>query len=441
MCSDKRYVGASHSFVRAENFLGRGGNGAVYEVQLVDDNRHVVTYPVVAKFFEYDGVEKDKRYSRFKNETEKLSMLKEINGVIKIIDMHCPDEIPKSKDTAWYLMPKAEEYKFNRRRAIYQKLNDMLSLAYTLKQLHEMGLAHRDIKPGNILILNENIVISDFGLVWSLEDERLTERDEKIGPYKIIPPELEHVQPDLNLNFKPSDIYLFAKVLWMNLKNDNIGFRGCYNRGDDQIYLDKSQYNVCTLEPIHKLIEQATREDMDQRITIDECIDYLLLQKCIFCDPKSLPEDQIKKLQYEEDSKRIVEKTSPAQYVYNKQTDIYDMLKSVIPNAHVFVERSNGVDNKRIDINKCTMMDDNTFCFLFYANGIKVNEYWVKVKNMVYKIKEETFVLELDDFKTKNPDRKQYGQGKSGLRMFPFKEYFSSNEKIVISKPCESVIL
>ena len=101
------------------------------------------------------------------------------------------------------------------------------------------------------------------------------------------------------------------------------------------------------------------------------------------------------------------------------------------------MESSSGIDNKQIDINKCTMLDDNTFCFLFYANGIKVNEYWAKVKNMAYKIKEETFVLELEDFKTDDSDYKQYSEEKSMLKMLPFKEYFSSKQKIIISKPCE----
>ena len=37
--------------------------------------------------------------------------------------------------------------------------------------------------------------------------------------------------------------------------------------------------DVITLEPIHKLIEQATFEDMNQRISIHQCIDYLELQR------------------------------------------------------------------------------------------------------------------------------------------------------------------
>lgn len=46
----KKYVGESYSFYRKNRPIGKGGNGAVYEVELLSDNGLGV--PMVAKFFE-----------------------------------------------------------------------------------------------------------------------------------------------------------------------------------------------------------------------------------------------------------------------------------------------------------------------------------------------------------------------------------------------------
>ena len=64
----------------------------------------------------------------------------------------------------------------------YIKIVDMIQLARIIQCIHERNGAHRDIKPENILILGNRLVLSDFGLYWGIEEERLTEFNERIGP-------------------------------------------------------------------------------------------------------------------------------------------------------------------------------------------------------------------------------------------------------------------
>ena len=51
----------------------------------------------------------------------------------------------------------------------------------------------------------------------------------------------------------------------MNAKNmvHSIGFRGQYQRGDSQIFLNKVKFgNVITLEPIHRLMQDYIKMDI-----------------------------------------------------------------------------------------------------------------------------------------------------------------------------------
>lgn len=105
----KKYIGELYSFYRKNRPIGKGGNGAVYEVELLPDNG--LGFPMVAKFFEYEGTDKEKRYKRFKNEIIALNELKDIDGIMQVLDKKCPQDIPRTMDEAWYLMPKAKPYK------------------------------------------------------------------------------------------------------------------------------------------------------------------------------------------------------------------------------------------------------------------------------------------------------------------------------------------
>lgn len=428
----KKYQGEQYHFFRGQK-VGKGGNGAVYDVDI-----RGFDYPVVAKFFEYEGEDKARRYERFKKEITIMCEMENCKGVIRVLDKNCPHDTPRKKDEAWFLMPKARNYKVNRNANLFDKLNDMLQLARIIEKIHKRGLAHRDIKPENILVLNENLVLSDFGLIWDVKDSRLTEVNDKIGPYKILPPELERIQFDMLLDFRPSDVYLFAKVLWMTLKEDNIGFRGQYYRGDMQIYLDKDVYGVATLEPIHKLMEKSTYEDMNKRIVIEKCIEYLKLQIQVLKGDtqERIVGNFVRQLQYEENSREIISKSKPDELVYKDKHSIYEILGKVIPFADIYVKSLYDKENiKQIQVSDFNVSSNGICKLLYYYNGKRIREYLFIAKKMTYSKQKRLMIFNLNDFDAVEKEYVSYDRSQGGFENTYPKIFFTSYEEIIVTKP------
>lgn len=432
--NEKVYKGDVYSFTRKEPSLNRGGNGAVYEVDVEGLNK-----PVVAKFFEYSGEDEERRYERFKREIAFLAKFRGVEGVIDIIDKHCPEELSKKRGEAWYLMPKAKEYKVNYNSSIIQKLNNMISLAQILQKLHSKKYAHRDIKPENILWLNGKVILADFGLIWNPDMKRLTISNERVGPYRILPPELENIDDNANIDYRFSDVYLFAKVLWMTLKRDNNGFRGKYDRADDQIYLSKEDYNVCTLEPVHKLLEGATDDKISNRITITDCIKYLEHQRQIVINPDSIDPLELRQLQYEENNKRMVAKNEPDEVIYSEERSLLNSLQeiseNIISNSVINITETNSNLSRQIQISNLSA-DLNGVCrFELFVNGTKVKEYLTRVVRVICHKKDQTYTLELDELDADLSEYISFGESLTGFNFNVPKVYLSSKEKIIISKP------
>ena len=98
----------------------------------------------------------------------------------------------------------------------------MTQLTSGISHAHSKGIIHRDIKPQNILILDDGLVkIADFGIAHALNSNELTETNSVMGSVHYLPPEQAN---GTGSTFK-SDIYSLG-ILMFELLIGKVPFKG-----------------------------------------------------------------------------------------------------------------------------------------------------------------------------------------------------------------------
>lgn len=348
---NKKMYRNSHIGFTLGKEIGSGGNGKVYNVYIIEGKQwlndnwgEIDAKQLVVKFFSVDN-KKDQRLreERYKRFCREISTLKEIgssiSGIIPIIDSCYSESVPKSDDEAWYIMPKAQPKRVNGKDKLIDILSDMIQLAETINLIHMRDMAHRDIKPDNILMYNNRICLCDFGLVY-IESEPLTQLGEKLGPLKILPPEMDGMwEPIRDYKYKQSDVYLFVKVVWMYIKGDYYGFRGEYQRGDTQIYLEKTKFKIKTFEPIHEMLEEGTKTHYMDRISMEECIS--LLKKQLSVCNGTLDKKQLQEYIYKENILYFKSTEIPNVVSYNEENTINKFMEQSVDGYQFIISDGN----------------------------------------------------------------------------------------------------
>ena len=196
--------------------IGEGGMANVYLAHDI-----ILDRDVAVKILRGDLAGDEKFVRRFQREAISASSLSHPN----IVEMYDVGEDDGSYFIVMeYVDGRTLKSLIKRRGALTlsEVVDIMLQLTSAITSAHDSYIIHRDIKPQNILILDDGTVkITDFGIAMALNSNELTQTNSVMGSVHYLPPE----QANGSGSTIKSDIYSLG-ILMFELLTGKLPFKG-----------------------------------------------------------------------------------------------------------------------------------------------------------------------------------------------------------------------
>lgn len=242
-----------------KKYLG-GGMSSVYIASDI-----ILERDVVVKLIKVDPHNLDKSKNRFLREVQSTIKLSHPN-VVSVYDVDDSDEY-QILVTEVIIGPTLKTYiQENHPLAIEEVVSLSRMILDGIGHAHDSGIIHRDIKPQNILLNEQNDVkITDFGIAKAMSETRMTETNQVMGSVQYISPEQAKGQS----TDERTDIYSFGIVLYEMLAGD-VPYHGETPVSIAIKQISEPMPDILDIRPdvpvaLQRIIKKCTEKDMDAR--------------------------------------------------------------------------------------------------------------------------------------------------------------------------------
>jgi serine/threonine protein kinase len=260
--------------IRGQRFIRSIAQGSISSVYLAESERAgaLVVLKVLRKVPDQD--EAHGTFDRFLQEYEVVAKVEHPN-VVRIYDLGVAD------DHAYIAMEYFPAGDLRQRMRLpispAQALDYLRQMAAALRAIHAVGVLHRDLKPGNVMLRNDgSLALIDFGLAKQLKlDMEITATGEIFGTPYYMSPEQGHGAPV----DERSDLYSVGVIFYEMLTGKkpflaSTPMAVIYKHSHAP--LPSLEAECAYLEPIaHKLLAKEPRDRYQSAAELLEAIEML----------------------------------------------------------------------------------------------------------------------------------------------------------------------